>query len=186
MSENSTGRSLLLQRVRASWRTLLRLGLAMAVLGAAALIFPAVSTIVATLLVGWVFLLSGGITVVGSFSMHGTGPFFAALLLGLLSIAAGVFVLFNPLAGEVALTLIIGLLFVFQGAFEIFFALEIRPQGGWVGLLLSGIASVAMTILIAAGWPVISEIALGIVLGVNFLTTGLAYLSLSFLLKRAA
>ncbi len=140
----------------------------------------------ATLLVGWVFLLAGGITLVGSFSIQGTGPFFGALLLGLLSFASGVFLLFNPLAGAVALTLFVGILFVFQGAFEIVFAFEMRPNGGWVGMLLSGMASVLMAILIAAGWPAISAMVLGILLGVNFLSTGFAYLSLSRALKPSA
>ena len=45
---------------------------------------------------------------------------------------------------------------------------------GWVGMLISGIASIVMAFLIAAGWPAISVIVLGILLGVNFLSTGLA------------
>ena len=65
--------------------------------------FQCFQTLVAALLVGWVLLISGALTFFGSFSIHGTGPFFGALLLSLLSLAAGVFLLFNPLAGAVAL-----------------------------------------------------------------------------------
>src|SRR5579871_6444267 len=70
-------------------------GVAMVVLGVAAVVFPLVSTVVVELLVGWVLLLSGAVMLWGSFSIHGTGPFFAALLTSLLSVAAGVFMLFN-------------------------------------------------------------------------------------------
>ena len=183
MSSASLGDSLFHGRLRASSRGIFWLGLAMVVLGVAAIVFPMFSTMVAAILVGWVLLISGGFTFDGSFSIHGTGPFFGALLLGLLSIAGGVFLLFNPLAGAVALTLMVGVLFMFQGAFEIFFAFETRPHAGWVGMLISGIASGVMAVLIAAGWPAISVIVLGILLGVNFLTTGLGYIFVSNSLK---
>jgi short repeat uncharacterized protein DUF308 len=109
-----------------------------------------------------------------------------ALLLGLLSVAAGIFMIFNPLAGAAALTLVVGVIFVFQGAFDLFFAFEMRPPPGWAGMLISGIASIVMAVLIAAGWPAISMVVLGILLGVNFLSTGFGYIFVSRALKSAA
>jgi uncharacterized membrane protein HdeD (DUF308 family) len=97
----------------------------------------------------------------------------------------GVFMVFNPLAGTVALTLTIGVLFAIQGAFEIAFAFDVRPLRGWEGMLGSGIASSVLAVLIAAGWPEISKIVLGILFGVNFISTGLAYLFLSRALQPA-
>ncbi len=173
-------------RMRGASGRLLWLGLAMTVLGIAAVVFPMASTLVATLLVGWTLLFAGALTFIGSFSMHGTGPFFGALLSGLLSLAAGAFVVFNPLAGAVGLTLLIGIVFMIQGAFEIFFAFELRPLPAWWGMLLSGLASAILAIVIAGGWPAISAIALGILLGVNFITTGLGYIAVSRALKPAA
>ncbi len=185
MSVISSTDSLFHGRLRASSGRLFWLGLALVVLGIVAIVFPIISTLVASLLVGWVLLISGGFTFFGSFSIHGTGPFFGALLLSLLSIAAGVFLLFNPLAGAVGLTLVVGVLFMIQGAFEIFFAVETRPHAGWMGMLISGIASIVMAILIAAGWPAISVIVLGILLGVNFISTGFGYILVSRSLKPA-
>jgi uncharacterized membrane protein HdeD (DUF308 family) len=186
MTNTSIIGNLFHDRLREASGSLFWLGLAMVVLGIAALVFPMISTLAATIFVGWIFLLSGSLTFIGSFSIHGTGPFFGALLFSLLSIAAGVFLLFNPLAGAVALTLLLGVTFVFQGASEIAFAFEMRPLPGWGGVLISGIASIVMAVLIAAGWPEISVFVLGILLGVNFLTTGLAYLFVSRVLKPAA
>ncbi|MEI9992701.1 MAG: HdeD family acid-resistance protein [Rhizomicrobium sp.] len=170
-------------RVRGASGRLLWLGLALSLLGIAAIVFPMASTLVAALVVGWTLLFGGALIFVGSFSIHGTGPFFGALLTGLLSLAAGVFILFSPLAGAVALTLLLGFLFMFQGAFEIFFAFELRPLPGWWSMLLSGLASAFLAIVIAAGWPEVSTIALGILLGVNFLSTGLGYIFVSRALK---
>jgi len=178
--------SILFRRLKSASRGLLWLGLAMLVLGIAAVIFPLASTLAVTLLVGSVLLISGILTLAGAFSIHGTGPFFGALLLALLSIAAGIFVLFNPLAGAASLTLFLGFIFMLEGAFELLLAFEMRPHGGWGGMVFSGIASILVAVLIAAGWPAISAVALGILLGVNFISTGIGYIVLSRALNPAA
>jgi uncharacterized membrane protein HdeD (DUF308 family) len=166
-------------KLRAASGRLFWLGLLMVGVGTAAVAFPEFSTFAATLLVGWVLLISGVATFISSFWIHGTAPFFAANLLGLLSGAAGVFLLLNPLAGAVALTLVLGVMFIFQGAAELMFAFEMRPAAGWPGMLLSGIASIALAVIIASGWPHISLIALGILLGINFISTGVGYIVVS-------
>ena len=176
MSNTSFGDNLFHDRLHSASGRLFWLGLGMVAVGVAAIAFPFFSTLAATFLVGWVLFLTGVFMFICSFSIHGTGPFFGAVLFGLLSVVAGVFLLFNPLAGAVALTLIVGVLFMFQGAFELIFALEMRPLGGWVSMLLSGIASIVIAILIVADWPAVSILVLGILLGVNFLTTGLGYI----------
>jgi uncharacterized membrane protein HdeD (DUF308 family) len=155
----------------------------MAALGVVAIVFPMASTLATTLFVGWLLLFSGVIALIGSFSMHGTGPFFGALLLSLVSIGVGVFLLFNPLSGAIALTLTLGVIFMLQGSFELFFAFELRPNSGWVAMLISAIASVVLAVIILGGWPGISQIALGTLVGVNFLTTGVGYLMISRALR---
>lgn len=160
------------------------LGLLLAILGLAAIAFPEFGTLAATFLVGWTLLVAGVMLFIGSFWIHGTVPFFASNLFGLLSAAAGVFLLFNPQAGAVTLTLIVGIMFMFQGASELVFALETRPAKSWISMLLSGLASIALAVIIIAGWPGISAIALGLLLGINFLTTGIAYMFISRSLKK--
>ena len=179
MTDILSGGGLLHTRLRASSRQLFWLGLAMTLVGVLAIVFPIVSTLAAALFVGWTLLLAGIFLLVGSFTIHATGPFFGALLTALLMIAAGVFLLFNPLAGALALTILLGVLFLVQGAFELALAFEMRPQRAWVWMLLSGLASVVLAVVIAAGLPGISLIALGILLGINFLSTGLGYIFVS-------
>lgn len=171
-------------RIETASRLLFWSGLAMAVLGIAAIIFPMASTLVVTLIVGWMFLLFGVIQLFGSFSIHGTGPFFGALLVALLTFAAGVFLLANPVAAETSLTLVVAFLFSLQGASEVSFAFEIRPFPAWVGMLISGVISIGAAVLIVAAWPAISGILLGLVFGINFLSTGLANILVSRALKR--
>jgi uncharacterized membrane protein HdeD (DUF308 family) len=170
-------------KLRAASPKLFWLGIVMVLIGFAAIAFPEFSTFAATLLVGWVMLISGIAMFIGSFWIQGTGPFFGTNLFGLLSGGAGVFLLFNPLAGAVTLTMVVGIMFLFQGAAEIVFALEARPAPSWIGMLISGLASIALAVIIASGWPHITLIALGILLGVNFITTGFGYIAISRSIK---
>src|SRR5208337_2654020 len=80
---------LLHRKIQPASKRLLWTGTAMLVLGIAAVGFPVFSTFVATVFAGAFLLISGLLMLVAAFSIHGTGPFFAALLSGLLSTADG-------------------------------------------------------------------------------------------------
>lgn len=172
-------------KVRKGGRRMVWLGAALLVIGVVALVYPEVATIAATLFVGWTLIFSGAAMLFGSFSMKGAGPFFGSLLLGLLSVGAGVFILFRPLTGAAAITITLGALFMIQGAAELALAFELRPARGWVWVLLSALASIVLSLVIITGWPGSSVIALGILLGVNFLTSGLAYVLLGMGARKA-
>jgi uncharacterized membrane protein HdeD (DUF308 family) len=171
-------------RLHGASNRLLWFGIALMVVGLAAILFPFFSSLAATVLAGWVMFVAGILAISAAFTIHGTGPFFGAVLFGLLSLAAGVFMLFNPLAGVIALTLVVGVMFLFQGAAEIVFALEMRPMGAWGSMLFSGIASIVLAIIIIAGWPATSVMVLGILLGINFLTSGLGYIFTAQAMRR--
>jgi len=164
--------------------TLFWLGAAMVVLAFGALALPVIFSMVAAVLAAWMFLTSGIVLLLGSLSIRGTATFFAAALSSLPAIAAGIFLLANPRAGAGILTLILFTIFVLHGAFKVFFAFEMFPLRGWRGMLLSGIASLFIAALIAAGWPRISVFALGFILGINFFSTGLGYMSVSWALAQ--
>jgi len=183
MNSSNSGESFFHEQVRSSSNKLLWLGIALVVVGIAAIVFPIVATLVATAFVGWLLLLAGCFMLAGAFSIMGAGPFFGALLVSLLSIGSGVFLLFNPVAGAAALTLLVGMLFMLQGAFELVFALEMRPYLPWGGMLASAILSIVLALLIIIGWPGISLIALGILIGVNFISSGIGYVAVSRALR---
>ncbi len=77
------------------------------------------------------------------------------------------------------LTLLLAAVFVIDGAAQLALAFELRPLDGWGWLLLSGIIAIAVGLLLAAELETMSLVSLGILLGVSFLTTGLARIVLS-------
>lgn len=161
-------------------------GVAMAVVGALALLFPFGATLAIAIMAGWLLVLAGGITIADAFSLEGTGPFFGQLLIGLLKLALGIYLLRHPDVSMVVLTLLLAAVFVMDGAAQLAMAFELRPLDGWGWLLLSGIIAVAVGILLAAELQAMSLVTLGILLGVSFLTTGLARVVLSRRLSRWA
>ena len=153
-------------------------GGALALIGVFALVFPNVTTLAGTIFVGFVLLCTGLVSLFGALAMRGAGPFFGALLFSLLSIAAGVLMLSNPTLGVFAITLSLGALFMVQGASELVTAFELRrmPGAGW--LFGSALASIALALLVLAGWPQSSSVLLGVIIGVNFISSGLAFVLL--------
>lgn len=154
-------------------------GVALAAVGALALLFPFGATLAIAIMAGWLLILAGAITLADAFTVEGTGPFFGELLIGLLKLALGIYLVRHPDVSMVVLTLLLAAVFVIDGAAQLALAFELRPLDGWGWLLLSGIVTAGVGVLLAAELQEMSLVTLGILLGVSFLTTGLARIVLS-------
>jgi uncharacterized membrane protein HdeD (DUF308 family) len=185
MSENydltlgSRLRDGLVERLAAKKTQIFWTGVAMTAVGVLALLFPAVTTFSVEQMVGWLLLFAGAVTLFGAFSAEGVGPFFGQLLLGLLKLALGVYLLTHPGFGMVALTLMLAAVFMVDGAVQLVLAYDLRPKEGWIWILISGLLSIGAGLLIAGGLPGTSLVVLGILVGINFLSTGIGAIMLS-------
>jgi uncharacterized membrane protein HdeD (DUF308 family) len=161
-------------------------GVALALVGLLALLFPVVSTFVIARVVGWLLVLSGLVTIWDAFTVEGTGAFFGELLIGLLKLALGVYVLRHPDVSVVVLTLLLAAVFMIDGTVQVVMALALRPLNGWGWMLFAGLVSIGAGLLIAAEVPRFSLVAVGIYLGVSFLSTGIARIMISSRLSQLA
>jgi len=158
---------------------LIWVGWALVLVGVAPLILPLITGHAATQYVGWALVLSGAILIARAFWIRQSGRFFAALLFGALSLASGVFIVSRPMGGEFAVSVCLGIVFLVQGAFEIALGFHTRPLAGWGWMLVSALASIVMSVVvIVSGWQGLSLPALGAIVGVNFLSSGLAFLTI--------
>ena len=148
-------------------------------LGLLALLFPVVSTFVIARVVGWLLVFSGLVTIWDAFTVEGTGAFFGELLVGLLKLALGVYLLRHPDVSIVVLTLLLAAVFMIDGAVQVAMAFELRPLDEWVWMLLAGLISIGVGLLIAAELPRFSLVAVGIYIGISFLSTGIARIMIS-------
>jgi uncharacterized membrane protein HdeD (DUF308 family) len=101
------------------------------------------------------------------------------LLIGVLYLVVGGYLAFFPLTGLVTLAILLAILFAAEGIMEIIMAYRVHPTEGWGWLLLSGIAALAVGILIALGLPSSATWALGLLVGINLLFSGWSYVFLA-------
>jgi uncharacterized membrane protein HdeD (DUF308 family) len=167
------------------WGWFLALGIALIIVGFAAIVFPLLSTIAAKIMLGWLFLIGGVLLIIHAFSAQGWRGFLWSLLIGILYLVAGGYLAFFPLTGLLTLALLLVILFAAEGIFEIIMAFRVRPHEGWGFLLLSGIAALAVAVLIALDLPGSATWALGLLVGINLLFSGWSYVFLALAGKRA-
>jgi uncharacterized membrane protein HdeD (DUF308 family) len=172
------------QTVADNWGWFLALGIVLVVAGIAAIMFPLVSTIAAKIALGWIFLAAGVVMIIHAFSIQKWGGFLMELLLGVLYLFAGGWLAFFPFTGIVTLTILLAALFLAEGVLEVIMGFRVRPHEGWGWLVFSGLIAVAVGLLIAAELPSSAVWAIGLLVGVNLLSTGISFIVLALAGKR--
>jgi len=174
--------------IHAHWVLFLIEGIILVVLGAAAIILPNVATLAFTLLIGWLFLISGGVGLVTTFWMRQVPGFWWALVSALITIAAGVILIRWPISGTLSLTIVLIAFFVIEGVATIMYAVEHRSQlsGRWGWMLASGVVDLILAGIIFAGLPETSTWALGLLVGINLLFGGVAMIGMALAARHPA
>jgi len=162
--------------LRIHWLLFLVQGIIMMVLGALAVIWPQISTLAVDLYVGWMFLISGLFGLVTMFVASSVAGFLWSLLTAALSLFVGVLLLWHPVEGAVSLTLVLISFFIAEGVFQIAAAIRHREAfpDSWGWLLMSGLADLVLAAMLIWGWPSTAIWALGLIAGLNLITSGLA------------
>lgn len=168
----------------AGW--LIALGLLEVVLGILAIGAPLVVGIAASMFVGALLLLAGVARVIRVSKAVTFGQGSVALFAGLLGIGCGFLILAQPLLGLGSLTLLLAAYFMAEGVSSVVLSFKVRPHGGWGWLLFDGMITASLALLIAVEWPLSGVWALGTLLGIDILITGVAAMSIGFAARGAA
>ena len=174
--------------IHAHWGLFLFEGIVLVLLGAAAIVLPVVATLAFTLVIGWLFLISGGVGLVTTFWMRNAPGFWWALLSAALALAAGVILILWPISGTLSLTLVLIAFFVVEGIATLMYAIEHRAQlsGRWAWMLMSGIVDLILAGIIFAGLPGTAAWALGLLVGINMLFGGTAMIGMALAARSPA
>jgi uncharacterized membrane protein HdeD (DUF308 family) len=174
--------------VREHWVLFLIEGIVLVILGAAAIVVPPLATITFTILIGWLFLISGIVGLVTTLWMRQAPGFWWALLSAFIGIVAGILLLLRPLTGALSLTLLLGAFFIVEGVASIMYAIDHRNQltGRWGWMLVSGIIDLIIAGIIIAGLPGSAAWALGLLVGINLLFGGAAMIGIALAARRPA
>jgi uncharacterized membrane protein HdeD (DUF308 family) len=169
-------RSAFKQSVSHHWVLFLCEGIALLVLGALAILVPVLASLAATVLFGWLLLLSGVIGLIATWRARHAPGLWWSLLSALLGIAAGVILLGWPAQGLFSLTAVLIVFLFIEGLLSIFYALEHRKgvSGRWGWMLASGLVDLVLGAILIAGLPGSAAWALGLLIGVNMIFGGWA------------
>lgn len=166
----------------AHWKLFMFQGAVMVVLGVLAICAPVAASIAVAIYVGWLLLISGIIGLIAIVSTHHVHAFLWSLITAALSVLIGVLLVLMPVQGAISLTIVLTAFFIAEGVFQTTVAIASRHvlAGTWVWMLLSGIADLVLAAIIIEGWPGTAVWALGLLVGVNLLTSGWAVVVAAF------
>jgi uncharacterized membrane protein HdeD (DUF308 family) len=160
------------------------LGVLLIVFGLLAIAAPFFAGIAASIFFGWLVLFGGVAHLVYAWSERGAGSILWQILIGLTYLVAGIYMLAIPIGGLLTITLVLAFYIAIEGALEIaaFFRLRRLPGATW--FLIDGLISLLLAGLIFFHFPSSSLWALGTLVGISMLMSGIARLTLPMARRR--
>jgi uncharacterized membrane protein HdeD (DUF308 family) len=170
------------------WVLFLIEGIVLVILGVIAILVPLIATLALTILVGWLFLISGIVGLVTTFWARHAPGFWWSLISAIIGILAGLALLVSPVVGALSLTLVLIAFFIIEGVASIMYAVDHRRQltGSWGWMLVSGIIDIILAGIILAGLPETAVWALGLLVGINMLFGGGAMIAMALAARQPA
>ena len=162
------------------------LGILTALLGILLIAFPLFAATVTTIFIACILVIAGVFELVQALRAHTVGTFFLRLLLGIVYGIGGLILLMNPLWGVAVLTVVLGVMLLFEAGATTILGFNMRPASGWGWLIFDAAITAILGILILAHWPRSAIWALGTLVGAAVLVRGITRIALSAGLRRAA
>ena len=161
-------------------------GILLIIFGAVAIAMPLLAAIALTGLIAWLIVLAGVVHLILGFRAHGTGNMIWKVLVGIAYMIFGVYLITHPVLGVASLTLLLASLFLVEGVLDIILFFSMRALRGSSYVLLDGIVTLILGLLIYAHWPSSTVWAIGTLVGVSMIISGLTRVMLSLAVRKAA
>ena len=166
------------------WWLFLLQGIATLILGVLLVISPGMTTAVLVQFLGVYWLVSGIFSIVGIFVGDREIHWGWLLLSGVLGILAGIAVLKHPLLSTILLPTMLVYLIAIEGiVMGVVSLIEAFKGGGW-GAGIWGVVSIIFGVILF-GSPLLSAVALSIVMGSFGVVGGIVLIVISFRMRRS-
>jgi len=156
----------------AGWGGAFLLGILWTVLGVLCVGSTALASLAAVFYVGALLAIAGVLGIGFGFRGGGAG----VVLLGVMSLVVGILLFIHPGTGMTALTLLLIGYFLVAGTFRAITSLIDRYEG-WGWDFTYGLCAIAIGIIAARAWPISTFWLLGILVGAELITRGLALMA---------
>jgi uncharacterized membrane protein HdeD (DUF308 family) len=161
-------------------------GVLLIVLGMAALGSPFLAAVAVNVAIAWLIVLAGAVHVILAFRAHGAGSMIWKLLVGVAYVCFGVYLILHPVLAVASLTLVLASLFLIEGVLDIVLFVKMRSVGGSTWVLLDGIITLLLGAMIYMQWPSSSAWAIGTLVGVSMIISGVTRVMMSLAVRKAA
>jgi uncharacterized membrane protein HdeD (DUF308 family) len=146
---------------------------------------PWVAGLAVTMLVGCLLVIGAAGHFIAAFKGHGAHHVILQLLVGLAYLIAGGYFLTHLVMGQATLTLLLSGLILAEGVLELVAYFRLRSVGGASWLLINGVVTLLLGGLIWFQWPSSTVWAIGMLVGVNLMMTGISRLMMGLAVRRA-
>jgi uncharacterized membrane protein HdeD (DUF308 family) len=160
-------------------------GVLLIIFGMLAVGSPLMAAVAVNLVIAWLIVLAGVVHVAVAFHKREAGGLIWRLVVGLAYVVFGVYLFARPALGVVSLTLVLATLFLIEGILDIVLFFKIRSSHGSSWVLIDGIITLLLGLMIYAQWPSSSVWAIGTLVGVSMIFSGITRIMLSLTVRRA-
>jgi uncharacterized membrane protein HdeD (DUF308 family) len=160
------------------------MGVLLIIFGVLAIATPAVAGTAVVMTIGAVLLIAGIVQIVSGLRSDGWSSKLPPLILGVITSLCGFGLLSEPWIGMKFIALLLAIFFVVEGIWKIIASFSYRPASGWLLLLVSGVIALVLGLLIWKQWPVSGLWAVGVLVGVDLLMTGISMVALASTIRR--
>jgi len=160
-------------------------GVLLIVFGVLAVVSPFLAAVAVNAMIAWLIVLAGAVHLMLAFRVHTAGSILWKLLVGLAYICFGLYVILHPVLGVASLTLILASLFLIAGVLDIVLYVTMRAMPGSSWLLVDGVVTLALGVMIYMQWPSSAAWAIGTLVGVSMIFSGVSRVAMSLAVRKA-
>ncbi|WP_408959381.1 HdeD family acid-resistance protein [Natrinema sp. 74] len=161
------------------WRTLAIAGVLVGLIGILAVAFPFVTGLSVSLAIGALLVVGGIVHGVHAFTARGWRGSLWQLALAVVSVVAGIAVLAAPAVALLTLTIALVAYLLVDGIAELVLATRMPSSRSRTAVAVSGVVGLVLAALLWVGFPATAAWAIGLLVGVNLLVTGLSMVSVA-------
>jgi uncharacterized membrane protein HdeD (DUF308 family) len=160
-------------------------GVLLIICGILAVALPFVAAVAVSVVVAWLIVFAGIVHLVLAFHAHSAGSVIWKLLVGLAYLIFGGYLIVHPVLGVASLTLLLACLFLIEGILNIVLFFKMRALQGSSWVLVDGIITLILGLMIYLQWPTSSAWAIGTLVGISMIISGVTRVMLSTAVRKA-
>jgi uncharacterized membrane protein HdeD (DUF308 family) len=171
-----------IESLRPRWRWIVALGVLIASMGGVALVLVVSATIATVYTIAVFMIVAGAAEIATGLGAKTWSRFLVWIVAGLAYIVVAAFALAQPLVAAAFFTLLLGIGMIATGVVRIYLGTHLgTPLRSPV--LFAGTLTALVGVLIVAGWPANSFVILGVLLGLDLVFWGAAWIRFGLRLR---